>query len=179
MANITTNVSKIEVKGGIAHEYMGQLKNLVYQGSLAIVEIGRLLLIFRNEKLYTQLGHETFERFISDSDLGFAPKTAYAFCRIYEVYVMKFKLSEDELAMVPWSKLQALAPVVSDKDKDEALEWLEKARNLGSGDFYDEVAEHKRGKGIKNRPPYPKIRLCKDCKKWRVEFEQGASCICV
>lgn len=168
-----------DVGGDVAHQYVEQLKNLVYQGSLAIVEIGRLLLIFRNEKLFIQLGHESFERFIADSDFGFAPKTAYAFCRIYEVYIMKFKMSEEDLALVPWSKLQALAPVITDKEKDEAMEWLEKAKSMGSGDFYDAVAEQRHSRGVKDRPPYPKIRLCKTCHKWTVTFDDGSSCICI
>lgn len=168
-----------KTRADVAQEHLQQLRNLIYEQGLSIVEIGRLLLIFKAEKLYEELGHENFRQFIADADIGIAPSTAYNIMRIYQLYVMKFGFTAEQLSQVPWGKLQALAPIIDGKDKSAAEEWLNKAKVLGAGDFHDEVVEYKKNKGQTKRLPYPKIRRCADCGGWRIEPEPHTICRCV
>jgi len=163
----------------LAHGYMEQLRNLIYEQGLSIIEIGRLLLVFKEEKLYEELGHENFRQFLSDADIGIAPSTGYNLMRIYALYVIKFGFTIEELSEVPWGKLQALAPIIDGKDKDAASEWLNKAKVLGASDFHDEVAEYKENKSYKKKLPYPRVRRCPDCSGWRIEPEPHTVCRCV
>lgn len=167
-----------QVKSDLAQEYMGQIRKLIFQSSYNILELGRLLLIFKEEKLYDQLGHEKFSQFISDPEIGLAPSTAYNAVRLYDVFCRKLEIPVKELSEIPWSKLQMLAPIVDEKEKNEAMAWIDRARVLGAGDFGDEVNEYKKNKGHKDKLPYPKIRRCQDCKLWKVEFQKDTACTC-
>ena len=169
----------IETKREMAQGYISQLKNLIYQQGLSVLEIGRLLLIFRNEKLYEHLGHENFNQFISDSDIGIAPSTANNICRIYQVFVLKLKYQEDKLSEISWGRLQMLVTIVDKESEENVKEWIEKARTLGSGDFGDEVTEYKKNKGQEKKLAYPRVRRCRDCKLWRIEPVEGTVCKCI
>jgi len=167
-----------QVKSDLAQEYLSQIRQLIFQSSFNILELGRLLLIFKEQKLYEQLGHEKFTQFISDPEIGLAPSTAYNAVRLYDVFCRKLDIPVKELSEIPWSKLQMLAPIVDEKEKNEAMAWIDRARVLGAGDFGDEVNEYKKNKGHKDKLPYPKIRRCPDCGKWKIEFIKDTNCTC-
>jgi len=172
----------IEQKRGLAHDIIQQLKKLVYQTGMTFIEIGRLLKIVRDEKLYKysgEGGYDSFASFIADADLAIAPATAYAFIYLYEKFVLNFGFAEDTIANVPYYKLQMLASKVKLETKEDAEEWLAKAQTLSISDFKAELAEAKANKEGGEFLPYPTIYKCKSCKKWRYECEEKYQCKCV
>ena len=162
----------------VASEYLGQLINLNQNHGAVLLEVARLLKIFRDERLYQDLGeggNDNFRQFIAGAEVGIAPSTAYHYIRIYEVFCLELKYTQEDLSGIHINRLQKLTSIV--KTREQADDWLNKARVLGNGDFFDEVATIKGNSG-KNILPYPKIRRCEKCALWRVEAEAGTMCNC-
>jgi len=170
----------LKTKQELATGHVTQLKNLIYEQGILFVEIGRLLKIIRDEELYKYMGdggYDSFTMFVNNSDIGLKQATAYAYIRIYEVYVMKMGYKPEQIADVPWYKLHLLAARVHPKDKEEAKEWLEKARTLGNGDFIEEMKGHTANEGKSDNLPYPHMYRCKTCGKYRTdEIEKMCTC---
>ena len=166
----------------LAHGYVTQLQNLVYEQSLTFLEIGRLLKILRDEELFTYLGkggYDNFRQFISAGDIGIRPSTAYALIAIYETYILKLGYKQEKLAEIPWTRLQALNSTVKSETKEQADEWIEKAKTLGNGDFQTEINETRANTGWEHPIPYPRVYRCRDCGLWRVEIDEKYKCSCI
>lgn len=170
-----------QIKQELAQKYLSQLRVAVFnQGSLYL-EMGRLLKIIKDEKLYLYLGdggYDSFHQLLGSPELSIGQSMAYALISIYERYMLHFKFIESDLQGIPFYKLQLLA-TVDIKEKDVAKEWLEKARTLGPNDFRAEVNELKGNKGHEHPIPYPHIYRCKDCGFWRIGIDPKYECHCV
>jgi hypothetical protein len=166
----------------LAQGYVTQLRNLIYEQGLTFLEIGRLLKILRDEKLYAYLGeggYDNFQQFVAAGDIGIKLSTAYALVGIYETYILKLGYAQEKLAEIPWTRLQALTSTVKHETKAEADEWIEKAKTLGNGDFATEINELRANTGWEHPAPYPRVYRCKDCGKWRVEVDEKYKCVCI
>lgn len=164
-----------------AQEYLGQLRKAVITQGAVFLHMGYLLKTIKEEELYKYMGqggYDSFRSFLGGPELSISQATAYCLLAIYQRYIDKFKYLEKDIQDVPWSKLQMLASLEVET-KEEADEWLEKARTLGAGDFRTEVSEHKANKGHEHPIPYPRVYRCKDCSMWRVEVDPQYSCHCV
>lgn len=162
-----------------AHGTIQQIKNLVYQAGLSFIEIGRLLKYVRDGKLYKYAGdggYDTFTSFIADADISISPSTAYTFIYLYERYVLDLGISEENIATIPWYKLQMLGGKIKPETKEEAEEWMNKAQTLSISDFKAEIAEAKANKEGGVPLVYPRIYKCPNCKMWKVESDQMCKC---
>lgn len=171
--------SELKTKRELAEGIITQLKNLVFQAGLTFVEIGRLLKIVRDQKLYEYAGeggYDTFTEFIADSDISIAPSTAYAFIFLYEKYILGLGFSEEKIAGIPWYKLHLLATKVKPKTKEEAEEWIGKAQTLSISDFKAELAEAESNLTGEKKLVYPTIQKCSVCGNWKVLTDQICTC---
>ena len=152
-----------------------QVNNLIASQSFLFVEIGKQLKAIRDNKFYKELGYETFDSYLASK--GMPISTGYAYIYIHEIYIVKLKYSHDYIAQVPWYKLQLIAPRIKNiQDKDQADEWLEKAKALSPADLKEELREEK-GKQI-DKFSFPQLWRCKTCKKWRIDIEEDEFCKC-
>jgi hypothetical protein len=99
------------------------------------LELGRIFKEIRDNKLYRQLDHQTFDSFLGCPEISFRRSTAYALIRVYEVFVEKLKVNQELLAQVGRAKLQTIIPVV----EKNVEEWIYKAKELSRSDLQDEV----------------------------------------
>jgi hypothetical protein len=100
--------------------------------------LARLLCKMRDEKLYRVLDHPTFE-----SDLGTLGAEGnrawlYKLCRAWELFSKKLGVPDARLIEAGPSKLDIIAPVVNEENKDE---WLNKTE-LSKSDLIQEVRSH-------------------------------------
>jgi len=168
-----------DAKQKVAQQFYDAVRNNVIRTSLNFLELGYHLKVIRDEKLYEYLGdggYDSFRMFISDANLGIKHATAYAFVRLYEVYMMKLGYKPTQLSDIPWSKLQALAGIVEPRNQQEADEWVEKARTLSNSDFQLEIREHKANAKEATFVPFPHIFRCKECGKWIVDVNDSNLC---
>ena len=60
----------------------------------------------------------------------------YLFNKIYQKFIVELGVNRDEIADIPTTKLSSLIGVVN---KENVLEWLQKAREFTNQDFQDEI----------------------------------------
>lgn len=172
---------KIVRTNEVALDILDQLHSLMFNQAVMFVEMGRLLLIIKEQKLYELMGnggYESFPMFLANPDIGLKPSTAYAYIKIYKTYIRKLGYSQDEVAEIPFTKLQLLATKVDLEEKEEADEWMQKAKTLGTKDFQTELDEYVGNKGHEDKLPYPEIHRCPACGKWKVTMPEENKCKC-
>ena len=74
--------------------------------------------------------------FIAQPELQLSKSTAERLVKIYQVYVEKYGLKEEDLRGIDSNSLYRLSTVVND---DTIEEWISKAKNLSRADIYKEV----------------------------------------
>lgn len=138
--------------------------------------IGRNLKIVRDEHLYRQIGEggfDTFEQFINNPEIGLRYSTAYLYIRIYEYYVERLKLLQEQVIRVPVNRLMRLLPVLKKKDDDEARGIVEEISEVTNYDYDQLLIEKKL-----DLPDRPRVYRCKECGKWKVEIKPEQLCNC-
>lgn len=163
----------------IAHHFFLELKNLIKEQSLLFLEIGRCLKIMRDEKMYKQLDYDTWGGFLGSGELSLKTATVYAYIGIYEIFILKFELTPDELADIPWDKLWIALPAARKLDnREQLLDLIGKAKTLSRSDLALEINE---GEVIESGKPQTKlIRLfpCDVCNKYKID-DQDKSLLCI
>lgn len=176
-------VGSVEVQAQEAFKKFQYLKKILYMQGAIFLEVGGILYEIQQRKLFTYLGHPTFVSFINDSDIGISWKTAYSWVRIYKTYIKHFGFETKELAGVPWYKLEIIMGNIKAKDKDEAMDLINKAKTLSPQDLYTEIKEIRDNDGqyddvaLKYFPP-PHMTKHKKCGKWVLALEDGSLCKC-
>jgi hypothetical protein len=153
----------------IAYSLLEELrKDLRMQGAL-FLEIGRILKDFRDKKLYEPLSYDTWTQFLGSDELSLKPSTVSAYIQIYEVYVLRFQFPQEELVLIPYDKLRiALPAITKTKTKEEAEDWLYKAKSLSRSDILKE-------RGLMTEEGKPigwsmqiHLKPCEVCSKWKL-----------
>lgn len=122
-----------------ARELARELRKFKYMMNHSFVQAGRVLCELKKDKLYKYMGYKSMTEFLADPEYGMAKATAYLYMALYEFYVVKHSLQDDQLMDIDIVRLRAMLPVIrAGGDLDE---WLIKARVLGKGDFFSEVNE--------------------------------------
>ena len=143
-----------------------EVSMLVQKQAELFLELGRRLYEIEVENYYADLDYETFESYLADKGLNY--KTARAYINVYKIFIDQLEYKPQELADIPWSKLQAIVPVVKTVERVEADEWLDKARTLSMSDLAIEKREDQANVGFEKRKPYPILYRCSDCGKWKL-----------
>jgi hypothetical protein len=101
------------------------------------LDLGMLLCQNRDNSLWEILDYESIESFFGDPKVGLKRSTAYGLMQVWDFYITKLQIAQDDLAEVGVSKLKML---VAHVDKDNVLEWIDKAKALSKSDLKLELA---------------------------------------
>ena len=161
----------------VAFRFFNQLKDLIRKQGLLYLDIGRLLMIIRDEDYYQHFGYDTWLEFVNSGEITIKQSTIYAYISIYEMYVMKYGITLDALAEIPWDKLHLALPAVRRAGgKEEVKEWVIKAEKLSRSDLRIEVGEVESIRGAKTT--LVKAFKCDDCEKLRIDLDKKEICNC-
>jgi len=108
--------------------------------------IGKALKTIRDNRLYLYLGDggfDSFIQFLNNAEVGISQASAYLYIRVFEFYVQRLKMLEDEVIAIPLNRLQRLLPVIKNKEDNEAKQIIEETGKLTSYDFDKETKERK------------------------------------
>jgi hypothetical protein len=152
-------------------ELRDKVENVVLMSTF---ELGRLLKQMRDEKLYEQLGYETFLTYLAEPDISFSQASAYNAIKLYEVYELQLK-KKDELQGIPTRRLVTLLPMVNDKNVDD---WLSKARSLSASDLRLELEEGRKANGENHPEEFHSLSRCTTCGKFRLDIPLEELCNC-
>jgi hypothetical protein len=92
-----------------------------------------------SKKLYQViLGDEDapWNAYLGQHEVFYSSGKVYMLDRIYRKYIQELELQPSDIYDVPFTKLATLIGVVK---KDDVYEWLNKARDLTTQDFEDEI----------------------------------------
>lgn len=132
---------------------------------LTFIAIGKILKMFRDQKLYKNLDFDNFSQFLASEELSFSREKAYVYIRVYEVFVERLQISEDELSKIGVVRLMFLAPVIRGiEDNDEAIKAIDEHKDLRYNDFVAKM------KSATNKDGKPTVFFSEEVNKWIVNF---------
>jgi hypothetical protein len=132
---------------------------------LTFIAIGKILKMFRDQKLYKNLDFDNFSQFLASEELSFSREKAYVYIRIYEIFVERLQISQDELSKIGIVRLMFLAPVVRGiEDRDEAIKTIDENKDLRYNDFVSKM------KSQTNKDGKPTVFWSEEAEKWIVNF---------
>jgi hypothetical protein len=120
-----------------------ELKKLVED---SYFEIGELLYEVFYAGYWKGWEYESFKQYVMD-ELGFHERKAQYLINIYKNLVVKAQVEPEKLEGVGWSKAKEIATVV---DKDNADEWVERAKESTVTELVSDVREAKAERGESN-----------------------------
>lgn len=89
-------------------------------------------------------GINTWEDYIAQPEIGLARGEASRLMQIYEEFVLRLGLSEEEVAKIPVKNIHYLLPIVKGKKTTkEMMSLIDDARHLSQKDFKERVYEAK------------------------------------
>lgn len=97
-----------------------------------------LLVKMRDEKLYRALDHRTFGSYLGTLGAEGNREWLYKLMRCWEKFSKKLSVKDETLILIGPSKLDIIAPVVNEENKEE---WLVKAAELSKSDIINEVRQ--------------------------------------
>jgi hypothetical protein len=116
--------------------------NMDIRGSF--LHMAALLVQMREERLYRALDYDTFESYLGSLGAEGNRSWLYKLIRSYELFSQKLQIPNNRLIEVGPSKLDVIASVVNEDNKDE---WLDKAAALSKSDIILEV------RSFQGKPP--------------------------
>ena len=127
--------------------------------------IGKMLKIVRDKKLYKKFDFDNFSQFLESEELSFSREKAYAYIRIYEIFVERLVLDPNEISKLGVVRLMMLAPVIKGiENREEAIAKIEESKDLRYNDFVREV------KSQTNKDGKPTVYWSEETEKWIVNF---------
>jgi len=138
-------------------------------------ELGKLLKQMRDERLYEQLGYETFLTYLAEPDISFSQASAYNAIKLYETYEVKLN-KRDSLDGIPTRRLISLLPVIDEKNADD---WISKARALSATDLRLELQEGRKANGETRTEEFHTLSRCTTCGKFRLDIPEDELCKCI
>jgi len=118
------------------HQKVIQLKKDILNN---FYKLGAYLKEIRDEKIYVDLGYDTFESYIATPELSFKRSMVYSLIGVYETYFEKSNQSDiNKFKEIDMTKLDRIRQF-KDKPKEEFQEWIEKARELSLSDLNAEI----------------------------------------
>jgi hypothetical protein len=148
---------------------------LIKQQAKIFLMLGKELKEIRDEELYKNLGnggYDTFIQYLNNPEIGLRQSTAYLYIRIYEYYILKLQMTEEEIIKTPINRLMRLLPHVKKMENEKAIELIEQSAQLTNYDYDEELKERK----LFSKRPI--VYQCKECGKWVIEYHEKDICQC-
>ena len=123
------------MNGELVYNLDKRIKILVHNIRVTYIYLAELLYQVKNEKIYEQLGYESFWAYIGTPEISLKRSTVYKLLGIYEKFVLEEKVPHDRLSKIDYNKLD----LVRSKVNGNAEEWLEKAEHLSRSDLRGEI----------------------------------------
>lgn len=134
------------------------------QSDYLFLVIGKLLKQIRDEKLYEQLDFINFGEFLYSNEVSFSKESAFMYIRVYEYYILKLRMTEEQVGKISVSKLSMMIPVLKGiEDESKAIEMVEEYGVLTHSDFMLKIRQEK-------KDDKPKVYFSRELDKWLVEY---------
>lgn len=130
------------------------------------LRLAEVLKIIRDQRLYQPM-HSTFKEFMMELDIS--EGTASKMIQVWDKLVNEYEIPESEIVAINgWSKAYLIAKNV--KTKDEAVEFVERAKIATRGHLEADIKEKYQGVD-QDKCPH-EFRTLKTCKKCNYKYEE-------
>lgn len=146
-------------------EFLRETIKLKVDTEAAFLELGARLYKIHNENLW-EGEYDSYEDFILEARLSKA--TASKLEKVYETFVLIYKIPQKRLAAVGWSSLYTAAPYATSKVQAEEL--VERAGLLTRNDLARSL-ENENGKQSACTHEWVNYRMCTKCSERRRIYE--------
>jgi len=130
---------ELKARAAETREMARELRKFKYMMNHSYVHAGRLLCEIKKDKRYKDMDFRSMTEFLADPEYGMSKATAYLYMAIYEYFIVKRGLGDEDIMDIDLVRMRAILPIV--KGGADLNEWITKARVLGKGDFWAEVSE--------------------------------------
>ncbi len=142
-----------------AQEAHANILKLRYGLGMAFLALGEQCKEILEGKLYLELGSETFGEYLAT--VGLDRSTVYRCIDIFETFIVKYGIEQENLAQIGYSKLADITPHVNDENY---AEWISKAESLSRSDLIEELRAEKEPK-LECEHVWESAQICGNCKK--------------
>jgi len=104
------------------------------------LDLGRVLRTIHDERLYVQLGYDTFESYIASPEVSLSRTLVYRLLRAVKI-VESGLVPEETAQAIGVSKLDAIAPYIEKAPPDTVTEVLVEAQSLSYRDLNERLRE--------------------------------------
>ena len=139
-----TQITKIKKEQKLAYDMYDLLQKSIREHAKLFLKIGRILKEIRDYELHKHIGDggfDTFQDFLNNPEIAVKPSTAYLYIRIYEYYVDRLGLLEQEVIEIPVNRLMRALPALKKLDDDKAKEMITDIKYMTNQDYEIEVKE--------------------------------------
>src|SRR3990167_6688088 len=150
-------------KNSIAFKWFETLRDLTKYQRTFVWDRAELMYIGHTHNYWKDLGYESFNQFINDTEILIRRSVAHSDILVYKRFVVDFKIPKEKLYGINIGRLYSVANKIEKKDMEE---WLDKARNQSDSDYAIEVKQLGRDlKSCKHEHTknYPAKDVCSDC----------------
>jgi hypothetical protein len=147
--SIRGDVMTTEIVASTAHELNEQIVACNLNVRANFLKMAELLCRMRDEKLYIALDCPTFESYLGTLGVEGNRSWLYKLIRAWETFSKRLGVSDARLIEAGPSKLDIIAPVVTEDNKDE---WLDKT-SLSKSDLINEV------RSCQGKPPLSSLKV--------------------
>lgn len=141
-----------------------QLAELIAFSRTSVVAMGRLLRELKlddNFRTVVGEGIDTWNAYLAQPEIGLSKGEADRLIQIYEYFVIKFGISEDQVSAVPIKNLHYLLPIAKNTDDvDMISELIGDAEHLSQRDFRERIQDVKSGEDGVRTYEYLVMRKC-------------------
>ena len=167
------NTEITEVEGKKAFDLHQDLLMLKRRVGSVFLRMGSILKEIRDGGHFGALGFENFQEYISGSDLGFKRRTAYYYIEIYELFVLRFGCSEEDLVDAGYERLISVKSQVKElpegkESSEKVRDLLMDAKELRPADFSKKYKDEEKQKGFEAYLAPPEYIRCPTCGRWKI-----------
>ena len=141
MSLTTSNLSPFQL-----HQKLLEVVSFTKTG---FVIIGKLLYTLQQNDNFTEAvgeGINTWDDYISQPEIGITRGESSRLIQIYEQFVLRLGMSEDEVAKIPLKNIHYLLPIIKESTEENAEDiraLVDDATHLSQKDFKERVWESK------------------------------------
>ena len=106
------------------------------------IQLGQLLSEIKKTKLFKFKGFKTLKEFV-ETEFNLTGSIASKIMSNYALYIDSMDLDEQTVKSVGLEKLNIIKPLVSKLDYKDAIEWIDRAKDVSATDLRAEVKEVK------------------------------------
>jgi hypothetical protein len=130
------------------NEKIEAVRNLKTRLETDFVELGQLLSEIKAKRIFNFKGYDSFKEFVQ-TEFALNLALCNKLIRVYDLYINKLDMSEEDVKDFGFEKLSLIAPVMEKVDAETRAGWLKEAYNMSTGELQDHIkALNKKAKAL-------------------------------